>query len=41
MIVQKGFKYRIDVKPSQAELINKTIGCCRFVWNYFKVKSCK
>ena len=35
MIVKKGFKYRIDVKPSQVELINKTIGCCRFVWNYF------
>ena len=33
--IEKGFKYRIDVKPSQVELINKTIGCCRFVWNYF------
>lgn len=33
MNVNKGFKYRINPNSSQIELINKTFGCCRFVYN--------
>lgn len=31
----KAFKYRIYPNKKQQELINKTIGCCRFVYNYY------
>ena len=30
----KGFKVRIFPTPEQEVLINKHIGCCRWVWNY-------
>lgn len=30
----KGFKVRIFPTPEQEVLINKHIGCCRFIWNY-------
>lgn len=30
----KGFKIRIFPTPEQEVLINKHIGCCRFIWNY-------
>lgn len=33
MIIYKGFKYRINPNSSQIELINKTFGCCRFIYN--------
>ena len=33
--VLKAYKYRIYPNKQQAELINKTIGCCRFVYNYY------
>lgn len=35
MIRKKTFKFRIYPTKKQAELINKTIGSCRFVFNYF------
>lgn len=31
----KAFQYRIYPNPQQQELIHKTFGCCRFVFNYF------
>ena len=31
----KTFKYRIYPNKKQQELINKTIGCCRFVYDAF------
>lgn len=33
MLILKGFKYRIYPNNEQIILINKTFGCCRFVWN--------
>ena len=35
MLVKKAFKFRIFPNLKQMELINKTIGCSRFVFNYF------
>jgi putative transposase len=35
MMVHKGYKFRIYPNEQQATLINKTIGCTRFVFNYF------
>lgn len=32
-MIYKAYKYRIYPTPEQAELINKTIGCARFVYN--------
>ena len=29
----KAFKFRLDPTPDQEVLLNKTCGCCRFVWN--------
>ena len=26
-------KVRLDPTPEQAELFEKTFGCCRFIWN--------
>ncbi|USG67386.1 IS200/IS605 family element RNA-guided endonuclease TnpB [Brevibacillus ruminantium] len=31
----KAFQFRLYPTPEQATLINKTIGCCRFVFNHF------
>ena len=30
-----GYKYRIYPNKAQQELINRTLGCCRFVFNNF------
>lgn len=38
MIVNKAYKFYIYPNRKQAELINKTIGCSRFVFNYFLAK---
>ncbi|MCT8137296.1 IS200/IS605 family element transposase accessory protein TnpB [Anaerobacillus sp. CMMVII] len=38
MGVHKAYKFRIYPTKSQAELINKTIGCARFVFNFFLSK---
>src|SRR5690625_972923 len=35
MIVKKAFKFRIYPNKNQITLINKTIGCARFVYNYY------
>ena len=35
MIVNKAYKFRIYPNKRQTELINKTIGCSRFVFNFF------
>jgi putative transposase len=35
MVVNKAYKFRIYPTPEQAALINKTIGCARFVYNRF------
>lgn len=31
----RAYKYRLYPNKKQKELINKTIGCCRFVYNYY------
>lgn len=36
--MHKAFKFRIYPTKEQVELINKTFGCSRFVFNYFLVK---
>jgi len=38
MIVNKAYKFRIYPNKKQMELINKTFGCSRFVFNYFLAK---
>jgi putative transposase len=35
MLVKKAFKFRIFPNGKQVELINKTIGCSRFIFNFF------
>jgi len=35
MLVNKAYKFRIYPNQKQIELINKTIGCTRFVFNFF------
>ena len=37
-IIFKTYKYRIYPNKQQIELINKTIGCTRFVFNYYLAK---
>ncbi|MEB9064115.1 helix-turn-helix domain-containing protein, partial [Bacillus cereus] len=32
--MNKAYKFRIYPNQAQAMLINNTIGCCRFVFNY-------
>ena len=36
--MHKAFKFRIYPTKEQVELINKTFGCSRFVFNYFLAK---
>ncbi|MFE8695043.1 IS200/IS605 family element RNA-guided endonuclease TnpB [Cytobacillus sp. FJAT-53684] len=38
MLVNKSYKFRIYPNKQQIELINKTIGCSRFVFNFFLSK---
>ena len=38
MLVNKAYKFRIYPNKKQTELINKTIGCSRFVFNFFLAK---
>ena len=35
MLVNKAYKFRLYPNQTQQELINKTFGCSRFVFNYF------
>lgn len=39
--MEKAYKYRIYPNKKQKELIQKTFGCCRFVYNYFLDKRIK
>lgn len=34
-IIEKAYVFRLYPNNTQAELINKTIGCARFIYNYF------
>lgn len=34
-MIQKAYKFRLYPNATQRELIDKTIGCCRFVYNYY------
>ncbi|WP_313126970.1 helix-turn-helix domain-containing protein, partial [Clostridioides difficile] len=39
IVVEKAYKFRMYPNKKQQELINKTFGCCRFVYNkFFKEK---
>ncbi|HJV46068.1 MAG TPA: helix-turn-helix domain-containing protein, partial [Bacillota bacterium] len=38
MLRHKAYKYRIYPSQEQMDLINQTIGSCRFVFNYFLAK---
>lgn len=38
MVVEKAYKFRIYPNKRQHELINKTFGCCRFVYNRYLAK---
>lgn len=33
--MERAYKYRIYPNKNQEELINKTFGCVRFVYNYY------
>ena len=35
MVYTKGFKFRIYPNTEQQKIINQTLGCARFVYNYF------
>ncbi|WP_445661562.1 helix-turn-helix domain-containing protein [Bacillus sp. FSL P2-0099] len=35
IMINKAYKFRIYPNKAQATLINKTIGCSRFVFNHF------
>ena len=35
MIINKAYKFRLYPNDKQKELINKTLGCTRFIYNYF------
>ena len=34
-MIQKAYKFRLYPSTTQKELIDKTIGCCRFVYNHY------
>ena len=38
MLVNKSYKFRVYPNKKQMELMNKTIGCSRFVFNFFLSK---
>jgi len=35
MLINKGYKYRLEPTVEQEIMLSKTTGCCRFVYNYF------
>lgn len=41
IMAEKAYKYRIYPNKQQEELIQKTFGCCRFVYNYYLDKRIK
>ncbi|WP_149972938.1 RNA-guided endonuclease TnpB family protein, partial [Clostridioides difficile] len=38
VVVEKAYKFRMYPNKKQPELINKTFGCCRFVYNKYLAK---
>lgn len=36
--MEYSYKFRIYPTPTQENLIQRTFGCCRFVWNYYLAK---
>ena len=36
--MEKAYKFRIYPNKQQEELINKTFGCCRFIYNRYLAK---
>ena len=38
IVVEKAYKFRIYPNKNQEELINKTFGCCRFIYNRYLAK---
>ena len=38
IVVEKAYKFRRYPNKQQEELINKTFGCCRFVYNRYLAK---
>ena len=41
MNITRSYKYRVYPNKKQKELIAKTFGCCRFVYNYYLDKRIK
>ena len=41
MLINKAYKFRLYPSQSQKELINKTFGCTRLVYNYYLDKKIK
>ena len=41
MLIHKAYKFRLYPNKEQDTLINKTIGCCRYVYNHFLSKRIK
>ena len=39
--MEKAYQYRIYPNKKQKEILAKTFGCCRFVYNYYLAKSIK
>lgn len=39
--IEKSYKYRIYPNKEQKELIAKTFGCCRFIYNTYLAKRIK
>ena len=39
MIIKKAYKFRLYPNKEQQDLINKTIGCCRFVYKKEELKN--
>ncbi|HIE0520606.1 TPA: helix-turn-helix domain-containing protein, partial [Clostridioides difficile] len=38
VVVEKAYKFRMYPNKKQQELIKKTFGCCRFVYNKYLAK---
>ncbi|HBG1709020.1 TPA: helix-turn-helix domain-containing protein, partial [Clostridioides difficile] len=38
VVVKKAYKFRMYPNKKQQELIKKTFGCCRFVYNKYLAK---
>ena len=36
--MEYSYKFRLYPTPAQEQQIQRTFGCCRFVWNYYLAK---